>query len=147
MMNTTKMKGRLLLFDKPTSNKTLFPKNCEITYAEKVPVIWEFRFNDPGSVMGFGHVTRDENGLICKAEITPSDAIVDILREFDGELPIGGYYSGVKSHQGNHLRIFDSGRLTCIGVTLSPVDEEYRMRVVEKGEENEWFKRNRTKDK
>ena len=135
MMDTITMKGRLLLFDKPTSNKTLFPKNCEITYAEKVPVVWEFQFNNSGTVLGFGHVTRDENGLICKAEITPSDAIVDILREFDGELPIGGYYYGVKSHQGNYLRIFDSGRLTCIGVTLSPVDEEYRMRVVEEKED------------
>lgn len=137
MKDIITMKGRLLLFDKPTSNKTLFPKDCEITYAEKVPVVWEFRFNDSGSVMGSGHVMRDEKGLVCEAEITPSDAIIDILREFDGELPIGGYYSRVKSHQGNHLRVFDSGRLTCIGVTLSPVDEEYRMRVVEKGEENE----------
>ena len=131
------MKGRLLLFDKATSNKTLFPKNCEITYAEQVPVVLEFRFNDPGSVIGSGHVMRDNRGLICEAEITPSDVIIDILRELDGELPIGGYYSRVKSHQGNHLCIFDSGRLTCIGITLSPVDEEYRMRVVEKGEENE----------
>ena len=137
MKDIITMKGRLLLFDKPTSNKTLFPKDCEIIYAEKVPVVWEFRFNAPGSVMGSGHVMRDEKGLVCEAELTRTDAIVDILREFDGELPIGGYYYGVKSHQGNHLRIFDSGRLTCIGVTLSPVDEEYRMRVVEKGEENE----------
>lgn len=135
MKDIITMKGRLLLFDKPTSNKTLFPKDCEIAYAEKVPVVLEFRFNDSGSVMGSGHVIRDEKGLICKAEITPSDVIVDILRKSDGELPIGGYYSGVKSHQGNHLRIFDSGRLTCIGVTLSPVDEEYRMRIVEEKEE------------
>lgn len=135
MIDIITMKGRLLLFDKPTSNKTLFPKNCEVTYAEKIPVVWEFQFNKPSAVLGSGHVIRDENGLICKAEITPSDVIVDILRKSDGELPIGGYYSGVKSHQGNHLRIFDSGRLTCIGVTLSPVDEEYRMRVVEEKEE------------
>ena len=133
-MSTIKMRGRLLLFDKPTSNKTLFPKDCEIAYAEKVPVVWEFQFNNPGTVLGFGHVTRNENGLICKAEIAPSDAIVDILRKSNGELPIGGYYSSVKSHQGNHLRIFDSGRLTCIGITLSPADEECRMRVIEKGE-------------
>lgn len=135
MIDIITMKGRLLLFDKPTSNKTLFPKNCEITYAEKIPIVWEFQFNEPSAVLGSGSVIRDEKGLICKAEITPSDAIVDILRKSDGELPIGGYYSGVKSHQGNHLRIFDSGRLTCIGVTLSPVDEEYRMRVVEEKEE------------
>lgn len=135
MMDTIKMKGRLLLFDKPTSNRTLFPKNCEITYAEKVPVVLEFRFNDPGSVMGSGHVMRDEKGLVCEAEITRTDAIVDILRKSDGELPIGGYYSGVKSHQENYLRIFDSGRLTCIGVTLDPVDEEYRMRIVEEKED------------
>ena len=134
MMDTIKMKGRLLLFDKPTSNRTLFPKDCEIAFAEKVPVILEFQFNDPGSVMGSGYVMRDEKGLICEVELIRIGAIVDILRKFDGELPIGGYYSGVKSHQGNHLRIFDSGRLTCIGVTLSPVDEEYRMRIVEEKE-------------
>ena len=135
MKDVITMKGRLLLFDKPNSNKTLFPKNCEITYAEKVPVVWEFQFNEPSAVLGSGHVTRDEKGLICKAEITPSDAIVNILHKSDGELPIGGYYSGVKSHQENYLRIFDGGRLTCIGVTLSPVDEEYRMRIVEEKEE------------
>ena len=131
MMDTIKMKGRLLLFDKPTLNRTLFPKDCEITYAEKIPVIWDFRFNDLGSVMGFGHVMRDEKGLICEVELTRSDIIVDILREFDEELPIGGYYSYVKSHQEDGLRVFESGCLTCIGVTRYPVDEEYRMRVVE----------------
>ena len=131
MMDTIKMKGRLLLFDKPTSNRTLFPKSCEIAYAEKVPVIWDFRFNDPGSVMGSGHVMRDEKGLICEVELTRTDMIVDILREFDGVLPIGGYYSHVKSHQDDNLRVLESGYLRCIDVTLDPVDEEYRMRVVE----------------
>ena len=140
MIDTIKMKGRLLLFDKPTSNRTLFPKNCEITFAEKVPVIWDFRFNDPGAVLGSGHVMRDEKGLICEAELIRTDAIVelirtdaivDILHEFNGELPIGGYYSHVKSHQEAGLRVFESGCLTCVGVTLGPVDEEYRMRVVE----------------
>ena len=131
MMDTIKMKGRLLLFDKPTLNRTLFPKDCEITYAEKIPVIWDFRFNDPGSVMGSGHVMRDEKGLICEVELTRTDMIIDILREFNEELPIGGYYSYVKSHQEDGLRVFESGCLTCIGMTHYPVDEEYRMRVVE----------------
>lgn len=131
MMDTIKMKGRLLLFDKPTSNRTLFPKDCEITFSEKVPVIWEFQFNDPGSVMGSGYVIRDEKGLICEVELTKNDSIIDILRDFDGVLPIGGYYSHVKSHQDDGLRVFESGCLTCVDVTLSPVDEEYRMRVVE----------------
>lgn len=131
MIDTIKMKGCLLPFDKPTLNRTLFPKDCEITFAEKIPVIWDFRFNNPGSTMGFGHVMRDEKGLTCEVELTQSDVIVDILREFDGELPIGGYYYGVKSHQEDRLHVLESGCLTCIGVTLSPVDEEYRMRVVE----------------
>lgn len=134
MMDTIKMKGRLLLFDKPTLNRTLFPKDCEITYAEKIPVIWDFRFNDPGTVLGSGHVMRDEKGLICEVDLTRTDVIIDILREFNGKLPIGGYYYGVKSHQEAGLRVFESGCLTCIGVTLGPVDEEYRMRVV--GEES-----------
>lgn len=129
-METIKMKGRLLLFDKPTSNKTLFPKNCEIAYPEKIPVIFEFRFGDPRAAFGSGCVMRDEKGLICEVEITPGNAVIDILSEFDGEIPIGGFYSPVKSHQENGLRVFESGCLRAIGVTLSPVDEEYRMRVV-----------------
>lgn len=137
MSDVIKMKGRLLLFDKPTSNRTLFPKDCEITYAEKVPVIWDFQFNDPGAVLGSGHVMRDEKGLVCEVEFIRSDTIIDILREFDGVLPIGGYYSHVKSHQKDGLRVFESGCLTCIGVTLGPVDEEYRMRVVEEKEKRE----------
>ena len=131
MMDTIKMKGRLLLFDKPTLNRTLFPKDCEITFAEKIPVIWDFQFNDPGSVMGSGYVMRDEKGLICEVELTRTDAIVELLREFDGVFPIGGYYSHVKSHQEDGLHVLESGYLTCVGVTLRPVDEEYRMRVVE----------------
>lgn len=137
MNDAIKMTGRLLLFDKETYGGYIFPKDCEITYAEKVPVIWDFRFNDPGSVMGSGHVMRDEKGLVYEAELTRTDAIVDILREFDGELPIGGYYYGVKSHQKDGLRVFESGCLACIGVTLSPVDEEYRMRVVKEKEKQD----------
>lgn len=137
-MSTIKMRGRLLLFDKPTSNKTLFPKDCEIIYAEKVPVVWEFQFNGPGAVLGSGHVMRDDKGLICEVELNRDDRIIDILREFNGELPIGGYYSGVgsgvRSYQGDYLRMFEAGRLRCIGVTDAPVDEEYRMRIVEEEE-------------
>ena len=133
MMDPIKMKVRLLLFDKPTSNRTLVPKDCTISFAEKVPVIWDFRFNDPGAVLGSGHVMRDEKGLICEVEPTKSDAIIDILREFDGVLPVGGYYSGVKSHQEDGLHVLESGCLTCIGVTRSPVGEEYRMKLTKRG--------------
>ena len=74
MKDIITMKGRLLLFDKPTSNKTLVPKDCEITPAEKVPIVWEFRFNDPGSVMGSGYVMRDERGLVCEAALILSSS-------------------------------------------------------------------------
>ena len=40
MKDIITMKGRLLLFDKPTSNKTLFPKDCEIAYQLLVQVVW-----------------------------------------------------------------------------------------------------------
>lgn len=134
-MGTIKMKGRLLLFDKPTSNKTLIPKDCEIAYPEKIPVIFEFRFGDPNAALGSGCVMRDEKGLICEVELTRSNGVIDILREFDGEIPIGGFYSHVKSHQENGLCVIESGCLRAIGVTLSPVDEECRMRVVGEKEE------------
>lgn len=126
------MSGRVLLFDKVSKNGVLFPKDCKISFPEKVPVTWEFRMYDPSEVLGIASVSKDEKGLNCVVELTNFDP--DLLhKDFHDELPIGGFYTRVKRHMENGITVVDEASLKLIGVTLGPADDELKIRVV-KGE-------------
>ena len=130
MSETIKMSGRLLIFDKISKNEVVFPKDCELSYPEKVPVTWEFNTVDPGAVKGFAVVKKDERGLLCVVELTNFER--DVLQKcFHDELPIGGYYQPVETHNENGLRVVDKATLRMIGITLEPADDELKMKVVE----------------
>ena len=126
-----KMTGRLLCFDKPDAIGCYFPKNCDITFPEKVPVVREFRHYDPTAVLGSATVTKDERGLVCDVCIF-ANIDRDTLREyFHDELFIGGYYTGIKTHSENGVQIVDKASLKAIGTTFGPVDPELKMVVKE----------------
>lgn len=130
MSETIKMSGRLLIFDNISKNEVVFPKDCELSYPEKVPVTWEFNTVDPGAVKGFAVVNKDERGLLCVVELTNFER--DVLQKcFHDELPIGGYYQPVETHNENGLRVVDKATLRMIGITLGPADDELKMKVVE----------------
>ena len=63
------MIGRLLIFDKPDKLDRLFPKDCKISFPEKVPVTYQFQMNDPAMLLGSADISRDERGLICNTVI------------------------------------------------------------------------------
>lgn len=126
MNDVIKMEGRLLLFDKPSMNGILFPKDCEITFPEKVPVVYEFQFDKPGAVIGNAIVTKDEKGLLCDVELTNFDR--DVLRNyFFDKLFVGGYYHKVKlrlpeKRFTDGVTIVDKATLAAISTTLTPAD-------------------------
>lgn len=135
MSDIIKMRGRLLLLDEVDLCNRKFSKDCEITIPEKVPVIRDFRFNDPGSVIGSAIVKKDERGYICEAEITNFDR--DVLREsFHDRFYIGGYYDHVKlSHDDETgVDVVTKATLRCVGTTLQPSDMDLKMVVVEEEE-------------
>lgn len=126
-----KMTGVLQCFDKPDANGYCFPKDCEITFPEKVPVVREFRHYDPTAVLGSATVIKDERGLVCDVCIF-ANIDRDTLREyFHDELFIGGYYTGIKTHSENGVQIVDKASLKAIGTTFSPADPELKMVVKE----------------
>lgn len=136
MSEHIKMHGRLLLFDviHRVNFIHMFPKDCEITYPEKVPFVYDFEFNNPDRVLGYATITKDEKGLICDAVIN-NVIDRDILREtFNNELPIGGFYNKTSHHQEEHIRVFDRLNLVAIGVTLGPVHEDYKLVLSEEEE-------------
>lgn len=149
MSKMVKMTGRLLLFDKIDKLGLIFPKDCELTYPEKCPVAWQFKFNEPTLVMGTASVTKDEKGLICDVELTNFDR--DILHNvFHDESYIGGYYNKIKRHKENGATIIDKCNLVGIGITLGPADEEMKMVVKEEMKDdkyNNWRKMQRKDNK
>ena len=114
-------------------NAGLFPKDCELTYPEKVPFIRDFSHNDLHAVIGSATVTRDEKGLICDVELVNFDR--DILQnEFNDELYISGYYKNVKRLVTDDKIIVEKAVLVEISTVLfGPDHEEMKIRVVEEG--------------
>ena len=130
-----KMSGRLLIFDKPSKNGILFPKNCNLSFPEKVPITLEFSIKDPTSILGNATISKDEHGLICDAELINPILTNDCLRDhFNNELSIGGYYVGIKKHDENGIRVIDEASLKMVSVTRYPADDELKMTVKDEEE-------------
>lgn len=131
------MKGRLVYFDKVDRFNgvgTLFPKNCEISYPEIVPVVWNFDFHNLDSVLGHAIVSKDELGLICDASLFKTDVIQEVLSENNNEFGIGGYYTKLKENRSKRgIREIQSAMLIGIGLTLGPVNKDYKLVMVEEG--------------
>lgn len=113
----------LLIFDKVDKNRNLFPKDMEIKMPEKVPVLSDAgRANRPDCVIGNASVRRNETGLETDVIFT-SEKLEDSLKELihDRKLYISGYYTTVKSHEKDGLRIIDSMRLASTFITFDDV--------------------------
>lgn len=135
MSESVKMKGRVLVTNKVSKNKTMFTENCKITYPEKLPIAYRFDFFKPDMVVGQASVSEDDRGLICDACINNKD-FIDFVTKLGGEIPIGGYFTRVKKREKeNGVVIIDEARLTGIGITLAPADDECKMIFVEESEE------------
>ena len=59
------LEGRILLFDTVNRNGDIFPKDCKINIPEKVPLTWDFNHKE---IIGFAKVTKDNKGLVARAE-------------------------------------------------------------------------------
>ena len=122
------LEGRILLFD-----GDIFSKDCEIDIPEKVPLTWNFNYE---KVIGFANVTKDDKGLVAKAETFSNEMIgvEDLSSIFkDGKIGAGGYYTNVKikkNNDGSHIVVYKA-RLRDVALVLDPVNEEYSFEIVE----------------
>lgn len=131
-----KLEGRILLFDTVNKNRDIFPKNCKIDIPEKVPLTWNFNHE---KVIGFANVTKDNKGLIAKAETFPNEmiGIEDLSYVFeDGKIGAGGFYTNVKMHSDRSFIVVDEAKLREVALVLAPVNEKYSFEIVEE-EDNE----------
>lgn len=134
MSELIKMSGRLLTFDKVDKCGILFSKDCKITYPETLPVLWNFRRSNLDEVLGNATVSIDDSGLICDAVLYNND-IINLLPEFNDELPIGGFFNKLKDRRVGSVRIIEECNLAGVSVVLAPASDDYKMSLVKESED------------
>ena len=125
------LEGRILLFNTVSKNGDIFSKDCKIDIPEKVPLTWNFN-NE--KVIGFANVTKDDKGLIAKAETFSNEMIgvEDLSSIFeDGKFGAGGYYTNVKMHNNGSSIVVNEDKLREVALVSDPVNEEYSFEIVE----------------
>ena len=126
-----KLEGRILLFDTVNKNRDIFSKDCKIDIPEKVPLTWDFNHEQ---VIGSAKITKDNKGLVAKAETFSNEIIgvEDLSSIFeDGKFGAGGFYTNVKKHSDGSFIVVDEAKLREVALVLAPVKEEYSFEIVE----------------
>ena len=130
------LEGRILLFNNVSKNGDIFSKDCKIDIPEKVPLTWNFNHE---KVIGFANVTKDDKGLIAKAETFSNEMIgvEDLSSIFeDGKFGAGGFYTNVKMHNNGSSIVVNEAKLREVALVSDPVNEEYSFEIVE---EKRWL--------
>ena len=125
------LEGRILLFNNVSKNGDIFSKDCKIDIPEKVPLTWNFNHE---KVIGFANVTKDDKGLIAKAETFSNEMIgvEDLSSIFeDGKFGAGGFYTNVKMHNNGSSIVVNEAKLREVALVSDPVNEEYSFEIVE----------------
>ena len=125
------LEGRILLFNNVSKNGDIFSKDCKIDIPEKVPLTWNFNHE---KVIGFANVTKDDKGLIAKAETFSNEMIgvEDLSSIFeDGKFGAGGFYTNVKMHNNGSSIVVNEAKLSEVALVSDPVNEEYSFEIVE----------------
>lgn len=113
----------LLVFDEVDRNKNLFPKDMDITLPDICPVLSGNPWGKAYACLGKGVVKREEDRLILDISFFPESGLDDTLRSLmvDNKIYIAGYYSSVKSHEKDGIRIVESMRLDSAFITFADV--------------------------
>ena len=131
------LEGRILLFDTVNKNRDIFSKDCKIDIPEKVPLTWDFNHE---KVIGFANVTKDNKGLVARAETFSNEIIgvEDLSSIFeDGKIGAGGYYTNVKKHSDGSFIVVDEAKLREVALVLAPVNEEYLFKIAKEDDKDD----------
>lgn len=120
-----------------TKKRDIFSKDCKIDIPEKVPLTWDFNHE---KAIGFANVTKDNKGLIAKAETFSNEMIgvEDLSSVFEnGKIGAGGFYSNVKMHNDGSFIVVDEAKLREVALVLAPVNKEYYFEIVKEMSKND----------
>lgn len=115
-----KIKGRLTRFNK-VNNGTVILKDTAIDIPIEVPLVVNFSFAEPQSVIGSCSVTRDEIGLSIDGTI------------YDGiDIPKEGYIGGFYNQVCRDVDVIRSATLRAVSIVSNPCDWECTYKTEDK---------------
>lgn len=91
------LEGTILIFDTRYNDRYVFTKETKLSYPEKVPVAWNFEFNNPSLIVGTAEVHVSGNILI--ATITTTNPIFEQVMMDRTFAWCGGHFTHCKGHQ------------------------------------------------
>lgn len=94
---------------------SVITKGTEIDYPEKIPVVWNYEFDGPESVLDYAEISKVENGLWATVHV--SNELLKCVMHDRGKIYCGGYYLCHKSHTlSDRVRCVDKANLMALGV-------------------------------
>ena len=109
------LEGPVAVYDRVSINNFVITKDTEIDYPEKIPVVWNYEFDGPESVLGYAEISKVENGLWATVHV--SNELLKCVMHDRGKIYCGGYYLCHKSHTlSDKVRCVDKANLMALGV-------------------------------
>lgn len=108
-----------------------FSENCDISYSEKVPVYYGGFYEGLfGRFVGVATISKDQDKLICTADITSE------FSTYEDVYFVSGYCTNVQSHREENVTVIDSATLSFIIILEEEtvINENLRIKRVTKGE-------------
>ena len=90
------LEGPVAVYDRVSINNFVITKYTEINYPEKIPVIWNYEFDDHELVLGYAEISKVENGLWATVHVT-NELFISIMLD-RGKICCGGYYRNAEFH-------------------------------------------------
>ena len=117
------LEGTILIFDTRDNDSYVFTKDTKLNHPEKIPVAWNFEFNNLSLIVGTAEVRVSGNVLI--ATITTTNPMFEQIMMDRTFILCGGYFVRCKEHEsdyGNGDLIIDDALLWGIGVSVEDID-------------------------
>ena len=115
------LEGTILIFDTRDNDGHVFTKETKLSHPEKIPVAWNFEFNNSSLIVGTAEVRVSGNILI--ATITTTNPIFEQVMIDRTFAWCGGYFTLGKEHQSFFGdSIVDEAVLWGIGVSSEDID-------------------------
>lgn len=115
------LEGTILIFNTRDNDGYVFTKETKLSHPEKIPVAWNFEFNNPSLIVGTAEVRASGNILI--ATITITNPIFEQLMMDRTFALCSGYFTHCKVHQSPFGdSIIDEAVLWGIGVSAEDTD-------------------------
>lgn len=109
------LEGPVAVYDRVSINDFVITKDTEINYPEKIPVVWNYEFDGPESVLDYAEISKVENGLWATVHV--SNELLKCVIHDRGKIYCGGYYLCHKSHTlSDRVRCVDKANLMALGV-------------------------------